>query len=70
MSTREASRKNYTEGTEFQIGRIDMVANTGTYIVEHLRGLEQLPDRGLSFSAVPPKIRGMGTFPVRAYARM
>src|SRR5688572_3494806 len=30
--SREASRKNYTEGTEFQIGRIDMVSNTGTYI--------------------------------------
>lgn len=189
--TREDSRRNYTEGTEFQIGRIDMVANTGTYIdcpfhryadgkdleevtldrfvdlpavvvrvdhrqrieigatdfegvdvrghavlidtgwaqhwatdryfenhpfltreaalalhergavlvgidshniddtrtrnsrpvhsillrheiliVEHLRGLEQLPARGLSFSAVPPKVRGMGTFPVRAYARV
>ena len=30
--SREASRKNYTDGTEFQIGRIDMVSNTGTYI--------------------------------------
>jgi len=30
--SREASRKNYTGDTEFQIGRIDMVANTGTYI--------------------------------------
>ena len=30
--TREASRKHYAEGTEFQIGRIDMVANTGTYL--------------------------------------
>ena len=189
--SRESSRKNYTEGTEFQIGKIDMVSNTGTYvdcpfhryadgkdlsdvgldrfvdlpgvvvrvdhrqrveigaadfdqvdvkgrailiqtgwsehwateaylenhpfltreaalelqkrgallvgidshniddtrtrnsrpvhtvllgqeilIVEHLRGLEELPDQGFSFSAVPPKIEGMGTFPVRAYARV
>ena len=30
--SREKSRANYEEGTEFQIGRIDMVANTGTYI--------------------------------------
>ncbi len=30
--SREASRTHYTEGTEFHIGRIDMVANTGTYI--------------------------------------
>src|SRR3954465_7736057 len=30
--SREASRERYAPGTEFQIGRIDMVANTGTYI--------------------------------------
>ncbi len=30
--TREESRSRYAAGTEFQIGRIDMVANTGTYI--------------------------------------
>jgi kynurenine formamidase len=30
--SREASRKNYAPGTEFQIGKIEMVANTGTYI--------------------------------------
>ena len=30
--SREASRKFYREGTSFQIGRIDMIANTGTYI--------------------------------------
>lgn len=37
-------------------------------ICEHMTGLEQLPDEGFRFSAVPPKVRGMGTFPVRAYA--
>jgi kynurenine formamidase len=187
--SREASRKNYTDGTEFQIGRIEMVSNTGTYIdcpfhryadgndlsqtqlerfvdlpavvvrapfrerievtprdfagvsvkgkavlvhtgwsehwntpayfenhsflnaeaatllrnqgavlvgidshniddtrtrnsrpvhttllgaqiliVEHLRGLEQLPTNRLLFTAVPPKFKGVGTFPVRAFA--
>jgi len=30
--TREASRPRYAGGTEFHIGRIDMVANTGTYL--------------------------------------
>src|SRR3569832_2183509 len=30
--TREASRAYYAPGTEFHIGRIDMVANTGTYL--------------------------------------
>lgn len=39
-------------------------------IAEHLRGLEALPDNGFLFSAIPPKIKGMGTFPVRAFARV
>jgi len=30
--SREASREIYAPGTEFQIGRIDMVTNTGTYL--------------------------------------
>jgi len=30
--SREASREHYAAGTTFQIGKIDMVANTGTYI--------------------------------------
>ena len=30
--SREQSRKVYAPGTEFQIGKIEMVANTGTYI--------------------------------------
>jgi arylformamidase len=37
-------------------------------ICEHMRGLAELPDEGFRFSAVPPKVSGMGTFPVRAYA--
>ena len=37
-------------------------------ICEHMTGLGQLPDSGFRFSAVPPKVKGMGTFPVRAYA--
>ncbi len=42
----------------------------GIPIVEHLRGLELLPATGFTFSAVPPAVRGMGSFPVRAYARV
>src|SRR5512145_2916503 len=30
--SREESRKHYSGGTEFNIGKIEMVANTGTYI--------------------------------------
>lgn len=30
--SREQSRQHYAPGTEFQIGKIEMVANTGTYL--------------------------------------
>lgn len=39
-------------------------------IVEHLCNLSQLPPTGYTFTAAPPKFKGVGTFPVRAYARM
>ena len=39
-------------------------------IVEHLCNLAALPDEGFTFSAIPPKVRGVGTFPVRAMARL
>jgi kynurenine formamidase len=45
-----------------------ILLGAGIPIVEHLRGLEQLPVEGFRFSAVPVKVKGMGTFPVRAYA--
>ncbi len=37
-------------------------------IVEHLTGLAGLPDTAFRFYAVPPKIKGFGTFPARAFA--
>jgi kynurenine formamidase len=40
----------------------------GIPIVEHLRGLDALPERGFRFHAPPVAIAGMGTFPVCAYA--
>ena len=39
-------------------------------IVEHLTGLGALPREGFSFTAVPPKIEGAGTFTVRAFATL
>jgi arylformamidase len=42
----------------------------GIPIVEHMTNLGALPLRGFHFTAVPPKISGMGTFPVRAHARL
>jgi kynurenine formamidase len=40
----------------------------GIPIVEHLCRLGEVPAAGFRFSAVPPKVRGIGTFPVRAFA--
>jgi kynurenine formamidase len=37
-------------------------------IVEHMTGLDQLPESGFRFFAVPPKVKAFGTFPVRAFA--
>ncbi len=39
-------------------------------ICEHMTGLGALPDNGFRFTAAPPKVRGMGTFPVRAFASL
>src|SRR6202051_3144378 len=47
--TRDESRKHYASGTEFHIGKIEMVANTGTYLdspfhrYAHGQDLSQLP---------------------------
>src|SRR5690242_19747292 len=47
--SREESRKRYAPGTEFQIGKIEMVSNTGTYIdspfhrYAHGKDLSELP---------------------------
>ncbi|HEY1772156.1 MAG TPA: cyclase family protein [Gammaproteobacteria bacterium] len=42
--TREASKKAYAEGTEFQIGKIEMVGNTGTYVDAPFHRYEQGKD--------------------------
>jgi arylformamidase len=39
-------------------------------VVEHLTGLDQLPSTRATFSAVPVKVAGMSTFPVRAFAAL
>ncbi len=40
-------------------------------VVEHLCNLDKIPmDVKFVFNAVPPKIKRMGTFPVRAYAQL
>jgi arylformamidase len=42
----------------------------GIPVVEHLTGLEQLPPTGAWFTAVPLRVEGLGTIPVRAFARL
>ncbi|AMW05971.1 cyclase family protein [Gemmatimonas phototrophica] len=39
-------------------------------IAEHLTNLSVLPREGFTFTAVPPKLVGVGTFPVRAFAKI
>lgn len=46
-----------------------ILLGAGIPIVEHLCGLDQLPNAPFRFCAAPAKVKGMGTFPVRAYAR-
>ena len=47
-----------------------ILLGAGTLIVEHMTNLGALPDAGFRFTAAPPKIEGMGTFPVRAFAEI
>jgi arylformamidase len=46
------------------------ILGAGIPLVEHLTGLGALPSTGWRFYAVPPRIRGMATFPVRAFAML
>jgi len=45
-----------------------LLLGAGIPICEHMCSLEQLPDSGFRFHAAPVKVKGFGTFPVRAYA--
>jgi arylformamidase len=40
----------------------------GVPVLEHLTNLSALPVRGARLHAAPPRVEGLGTFPVRAYA--
>ena len=45
-----------------------ILLGAGIPIVEHMCNLEQLPANDFRFTAAPVKVKGMGSFPVRAYA--
>jgi arylformamidase len=47
-----------------------ILLKAGILICEHLCHLDLIPEGKFIFNAVPPKFKGVGTFPVRAYARI
>jgi kynurenine formamidase len=47
-----------------------MLLGSGIIICEHLTNLSALPRTGFTFTAVPPMVAGMGSFPVRAFAEI
>ncbi len=47
-----------------------ILLGAGVAIVEHMTRLADLPETGFRFFAVPPRVKGMGSFPVRAFARL
>ncbi len=52
--SREESRKHYADGTEFNIGKIEMVANTGTYVDSPFHRFSD----GMDLSGIAPEIIG------------
>lgn len=57
-----------TKGMSRPVHTILLGANI--LIVEHLCNLNLLPEDGFTFNAIPPKFKGVGTFPVRAFAKL
>lgn len=47
-----------------------LLLGAGVLICEHMTNLAALPENGFRFYAAPPKVAGMGTFPVRAFAEI
>jgi kynurenine formamidase len=47
-----------------------ILLGAGIAIVEHMTNLGALPATGFRFFAAPVKVKGMGSFPVRAFARV
>jgi kynurenine formamidase len=47
-----------------------ILLGAGVLVCEHLTNLAALPRSGFRFTAAPPKVAGMGTFPFRAFAEI
>jgi kynurenine formamidase len=59
---------NIDDGADASRPAHTTLLRAGIPIVEHLTGLDQLPLDGFRFTAAPPRVVGIGTWPVRAYA--
>ncbi|UCD79401.1 MAG: cyclase family protein, partial [Desulfobacterales bacterium] len=59
---------NIDDNTEGTRPAHTILLGSGIPIVEHMCNLEALPDSGFKFFAVPAPVKGMGSFPVRAFA--
>lgn len=79
----EASARRLIDGGAIIVGidsyNIDSITNgsrpvhtlllgTGIPIIEHMCNLDQVPDTGALLTAAPVAVRGIGSFPVRAFA--
>src|SRR2546422_118613 len=58
---------NIDDDTDLARPAHTILLGAGIPVVEHLCNLGDLPDSGFRFFAVPVKVRGMGSFPVRAF---
>jgi arylformamidase len=61
---------NIDDNADLQRPAHSLLLARGIPVVEHLTGLDQLPPAGASFTAVPLRVAGLGTIPVRAFARL
>ena len=61
---------NVDDMNDFSRPAHTLLLRAGIPVVEHLTNLEALRGREFTFFAVPAPVRGMGTFPVRAFASL
>ncbi len=59
---------NIDDNTDVTRPAHSILLEAGIPIVEHMCHLDRLPDQGFKFFAVPAPVKGMGSFPVRAFA--
>ncbi len=59
---------NIDDTTDMRRPAHTLLLEAGIGVVEHLAQLEKLPLEGFRFFCVPPRIRGLGSFPTRAFA--